>query len=314
MSGAQQQFLRKLSLIVTSGTTGIDLSQLRVKFKITAADAESPNAANIRVYNLADETVRKVQSEYTRVILQAGYENGAFGVIFDGTIKQFRVGRESNIDSFLDILAADGDVPYNFGTVNQTIAAGATQQTVITSVAKQVGLGVGYLPPDLSGSNPQALARGKVLWGMARAHLRRAADTVGATWSIQNGKVQIVPLTGYLPNEVVELSSLTGLIGVPEQTAGGLKLRCLINPKLAVGGLVKINNKGVNQLIEASKNVYGIPYNQWAGIQYASKLSNDGVYRIYVIEYDGDSRAEPWYADLTCLTVDQSTGKVKAYG
>lgn len=310
----QQQWLRKLFLIVSEGTQGIDLSELRVRFKVTAADAESPNAASIRVYNLADATVKRVQSEYTHVTLQAGYEEGSFGVIFQGTIKQFRTGKENNIDSFLDILASDGDIAYNFGTLNKTLAAGAKQSDVLSAVANQVGLGVGYLPPDINGSNPQELARGKVLWGMARSQLRRSANTLGATWSIQNGKVQVIPLTGYLPNEVVEISSLTGMIGVPEQTAGGIKLRCLINPKMAVGGLIKINNKDINRLVESSKNIYGVPYNQWAGIQYASTLSNDGIYRIYVIEYEGENRGESWYADLTCLAVDQSTGKVKAYG
>ena len=314
MSTQQQQWLRRLSLIVSKNANGLDLSQLRVRFKVTAMDAETPNAANIRVYNVKRETAKLIQAEFTDVTLQAGYENGAFGIIFQGSINQFRTGREANIDSYLDILASDRDVPYNFGTVNATLAAGATQRDVLTKIGDQVGLGTAYLPPDLTGSNPKALARGKVLWGMARTYYRTAARTADATWSIQNGKVQVIPLTGYLPNEVVELSSLTGMVGVPEQTAGGIHVRCLINPKLAVGGLVRINNRDINRLIEASSSIYGVPYNQWAGIQYASSLSNDGLYRIYVIEYEGDSRGTPWYADLTCLAVDSSTGTVKAYG
>jgi len=35
----------------------------------------------------------------------------------------------------------------------------------------------------------------------------------------------------------------------------------------------------------------------------------DGVYRVYEIEYQGDSRGNGWYQTLTCLAVDRSTGQ-----
>jgi hypothetical protein len=53
----------------------------------------------------------------TGVALQAGCQTGAFGIIFDGTIKQGLRGRENPTDKQLDILATDGDIPYNQGAV-----------------------------------------------------------------------------------------------------------------------------------------------------------------------------------------------------
>ena len=47
------------------------------------------------------------------VMLQAGYENGAYGIIFSGTILRIRTGRESATDTFLEIMAADGDIAFN---------------------------------------------------------------------------------------------------------------------------------------------------------------------------------------------------------
>ncbi len=60
--------------------------------------------------------------------MQAGYESGAYGIIFKGTIKRIKTGRESAIDSFLEIMAADADEAFNFAFVNKTLAAGATLQ------------------------------------------------------------------------------------------------------------------------------------------------------------------------------------------
>jgi hypothetical protein len=211
------QWGRKCSLLVASNDDAIDLSQMHIKFRVLQSDQESPNTAVIRVYNLSDETKRKVtgrnQVEYTRVILQAGYASAAFGAIFDGTIKQFREGRENATDSYLDILAAAGDIEYNFGVCNTTIAAGSSSHDRLTQICGQIGIGVSGDPAAMAGG---ILPRGKVLWGMARALIRNEAAAMGATWSIQDGRAVITPTKGYLPGEAVVLSALTGLVGIPE--------------------------------------------------------------------------------------------------
>lgn len=316
------QFIRKATLIVSGrkgnnpsaydAGSGLDLSEARFRFSTQQQDVESPNNCSIRVYNLSDETVRKVKGEYDRVTLQAGYD-GAYGVIFDGTIKQFRVGRESNIDSYLDILAADGDLGYNFGIVNKTLAAGASPQQRVDAIIESMGpYGVtkGYVGPLVGGTLP----RGKVLFGMARAALRAEVKTSGCTWNIQNGEVQVIPLDGYLPGEAVELTALTGLIGLPEATADGVRARCLLNPKITVGGLVKIDNASINQTLQQNPNAAPIAYNQWTGLQFLAKTTTDGIYRVLVVEHEGDTRGLSWESKLICLAVDPATLKVKPYG
>ena len=58
-----------------------------------------------------------------------------------------------------------------------------------------------------------ALPRGKVMYGMARKYMRDTAKQTGTSWSIQDGKVQMVPVRGYLPGEAVVLTAETGLVG-----------------------------------------------------------------------------------------------------
>jgi len=314
MSAIQkQQWLRSWSLVVVGGTVEtdiLDLSSLKFRFRTQQFDEESPNTCEIRVYNLSPATVKKVREEYTRVKLAAGYQNSTLGQLFDGTIRQFRVGRENALDSYLDILAADGDLPYGFGVVNDTVPKGATQDTIVRRIARVSSepLPIDTLPTILNGTES---LRGKVLFGMARDYIRDAAVTNQCTWSIQNGQLQMISTDSYKPGAVVEINTGSGMIGVPELTEQGVSIRCLVNPKIVVGGLIKINNAELNQIIQANPNDPRV-FNSVAAIQHLASLSADGLYRVYVIEHSGDTRGVEWYSDLICLAVNN--GKVAPMG
>lgn len=309
------QYIRKASLVLLEGQAGLDLSQMHFTFKTSQADDESPSNCAIRVHNLSEATVKTIKKEYSRVILQAGYES-SFGVIFDGTIKQFRIGRESDgATTFLDILAADGDIAYNYATVNTSLAAGSTVQQRIDqslNAFNQLNLvrGSVTVPEGAGGTLP----RGKVLWGMAKSQLRAQVQNAGATWTIQNGKINVIPLTGYLPGEAVVINAETGLIGRVEQTSEGMRARVLMNPKLTVGGLVRIDEKSVNQTQQRGGGQL-LAYDKIKNsVQMFASVQADGLYRVYVAEYLGDTRGQDWYVDLICLSIDPQTKEVKPYG
>lgn len=315
---SEVQYLRRASLVLVEGDKALDLSEMHFQFSTKQADEESPNNCMIRVYNLSEETRNRVRGEYSRVVLQAGYVGGAFGVIFDGTIKQHRVGREpAGLTTYLDILAADGDTAYNYSVVSRTMSAGTTADERVRAAVSAMnpeGVTAGsVLIPGTGG----VLPRGKVLFGLARAAVRGEAQTQGATWNISNGVLNVTPLDGYLPGEVVVLTAATGLIGRVEQTEDGMRCRALLNPKLVVGGLVKIDNRSINQTGQApGSEIPGgqVPYNRWAGVQQFATVADDGLYRIYVAEFTGDTRGEEFFVDLICLAVDPVTMKVKPYG
>lgn len=273
------QYLRKCSLIVAGMDQGLDLSGLRIRFSVKRSDAQTPNAAEIRVYNLAPNTARQIRDEFTRVILQAGYEEN-FGVIFDGDIKQVKFGREGGTDTYVDIAAGDGDAAYNFAVVNTTLAAGARQSDQIRAALAPMaerGVTAGYIDT----TDDRALPRGKAMFGMSRDYLRRSADTTATTWSIQDRKVQFVKRTGLLPGQAVALSSATGLVGVPEVTNEGVYIRSLLNPLLVIGGQVQVSGS----------------------------TDADGIYRILVVEHTGDTHGNEWYSTITGLLVDPSAPK-----
>ena len=320
-----QQYLRQIKLIAYSKDTAqpaLDLSEMHIKYLVKQNDVQSPNNAVIRVYNLAQQTVNTLVSrnaesktaEFSRILLQAGYVGGNFGTIFNGDIKQFMKGRENATDTYLDFLAADGDLPYNFAVVNTTLAEGATPQDVVNAcltAMQQSATAAGVTPITLGyvgGLDGQpALPRGKVLYGMARDILRDVCHTTNTSWSIQNGQLQIMPLESYVPGTAVVLTQETGLIGQPSQTIDGIIVKALLNPQFAVGGRVQINNALINQNLNAAGGDLIDPFTSFKALpQKIARVADDGFYRILVAEHSGDTRGVPWYTDLVCIALDDT--------
>lgn len=307
----RDQWLRKVELLISSNEKVLKLSYFRMKFEVQNADIESPNNCHIRVYNLSTETVTQIQKEFSEITLNAGYVDGNYGAIFKGTIKQFKIGRENATDKYLDIFAADGDTFYNQGIVATTLAAGATPKDTVTAVSTAMT----GSPPDLTGlgikvdAQHKPAIRGQVLFAMGRIPLRNYADTLDCSWSIQGGKVVMISNTGYLAGEAVEINVETGMIGIPEQTAEGIKVKCLLNPKIRIGGLVHLNNGEIAQTMFQDPNGPPVAYNQYHGVISNAAINCDGWYRVYAANTEGDTRGDSWYTLLTCLAVDYTAPK-----
>ena len=300
---SDEQWGRKANLIISDKSgNGLDLSEFHFTFQTRKGDIQTPNSADIRVYNLAEDTVQRVQKEFSRVILQAGYtgltpgKESNYGVIFQGNVKQFRRGRESATDTYLDILAGDGDQAYNFAVVNKSLAAGASQMNQVQACAEAMapmGTGAGYLTPDLDGPK---LPRGKVMFGDAKSYLRAASRSAGASWSIQDEQLTVLPLAGVPPGQAVDLTSKTGLVGMPEQTENGINARCLLNPRLKIGARVHIDQKSIQR---ARLNI------AFSAINWFPKVTDDGFYRVLICEHVGDTRGNDWYSNLVCVGINE---------
>lgn len=300
-----QQYLRKASVIVGgSDEKALDLSELRFRFSIRRGDFQTPNSADIRIYNVSDKTADRIrqtlpQPEFTRIVVQGGYD-GNFGVLFDGTIVQVRRGRESSTDTYIDITAADGDSAYNYSVTAMSLAAGSTPKDAVSAILQDMarhGVSEGYIP-DLPG-NPSI--RGEVFYGMSRDEMRKVARNTQTAWSIQDGKLQMVPETAYMEGEIPVITSATGMIGLPEQTQNGINVRVLLNPNIKIGQAIKIDNKSIQGL------KFGLGVNQQLSnenSQLIAKTDSDGLYYVMVANHSGDTRGDAWYSDIQCLAVD----------
>lgn len=298
-----EQFGRKFSLIIGQDSgSSLDFSDLRVKFDIKRGDRETPNSALVQIYNLSDNTSKRVKNEFTRMVIQAGYP-GNFSIVFDGQIKQVWRGRENPTDTFLNVLAADGDSAYCFAKVIQTLAAGSTYQDQVNLALKAMapyGVTSGYMAS--LPNNP--LPRGKPIFSLARDVLRSVARATQTVWSIQDGKVIMVPETSYAPYDIPEINSKTGMVGWPVQMINGISFQTLLNPSLKIGGLVHLNNASIQEY------QYSLNVNQQADQSRAAldnKIDSDGFYYLMSVNHKGDTRGNEWYSEAICLAADATT-------
>jgi hypothetical protein len=293
-----RQWLRAYELVIgASGGSGIKTGELRVAFSVKKGDSESPNESTIRVWNLSDDTLQRAKKEFDRVILHAGYlEN--YGLVYSGNIIGKRILRENGTDTILELSCGDGDAAYNGAVLNKTLSAGARPADVIGEVQNSFSE-FGVQPGEMQPSGGQALPRGKVMFGMSRKYAREAAYTSGSSWSIQDGKMIVVKNDGYLSGEAVILTSSTGLVGSPEQTNEGVRLKCLLNPGIKVNGLVKIDNGSVQEAKKETGKDAKPP----------AALNSDGLYRVLQAAYIGDTRGNDWHCDLICVSMDASASK-----
>lgn len=308
-----RQWGRACSLIAAGKSGAIKLDSLRVKFNVSQQTIQTPNAAAITIYNAAESTAKLfLDKEFDRVELQAGYEDN-IGTIFKGEIKQPISGRESPTDKFILLYAADGGTAYSFATISKTLAAGSTHQdqyNAVLEAMKPFGVEQGFTPPGLSSIK---YPRPVVLFGSARDHLRRLAAMTGTTWSIQDGKLDMVPKDEPKPGGIIELNAETGMIGMPLQTPAGIMVRALINPAFRPHMQIKLNNSSI------VRAPFNFDYTKQEISQQEpslATLTSDGIYTILLVDWVGDTRGQPWYADLTCRGKAATTSQTQrsAYG
>lgn len=312
MNGAQ--FGRAYSLTVSgqaaTGESVLDLSALHFKFFVRCMDVETPNTMDVRIYNPSSQTAERLRrNEFTKIQLSAGYQDGVnYGLIFAGDIKHVHTGRENNIDNYIQVLAGDGDLLYNFGVVNTSVGPDATPKdvfNVLDNYAQQQGCTVEPTAADVFASTGGVLPRGGVLFGLFRNAMGQLNRAARSRWSIRNGQLIVVKDSGYLPGTVVVLNSTSGLIGVPEVTDNGISVRTLLNGLIQIGGQVQINQRDINKQIVQQQG-----YPNYNSLYFPAQTTSDGTYRVLVLNHEGDTRGQAWYSDMVCLALDKGAAQI----
>ena len=161
------------------------------------------------------------------------------------------------------------------------------------------GVKQGYVP-DLGGKGS---IRGSVMSGMVRDYLQDVCSSANTLWSIQDGKVVVVPETAYVPGAVPVVSHDPGLVGMPEQTEKGIKLRMLLNPSIRVGGLIHLDNSRIREYGYEAK---GGGEDGAKAIDYSEqrRISGDGYYYVMETEHLGNTRDNDWYTAVSYTHLD----------
>jgi hypothetical protein len=303
------QWLRKINLTVYSSVKGgdkkdgIELSQLRIDFRLTKQTNATPNFLQVKVYNMAPETIQKV-GQHKRIQLSAGYQAN-FGMIFDGEVALYIIGKENPVDSYLEIIAGDQPTQNQNVTLDLSFPPNTTPEQQVKAGLEQAKIPTGQI--DL-GKGQQKTLRYTHYLGPLPQFMRNHTNATASQWYIDDGKAYVIPITGYLKGEIVDLSPTTGLVGIPKVSPDGIEAICLLNPKLRISGLVHIDSKLLsNVAFTPGGTPYftpGVPHplipTGSAFTRGAASVSPTGVYKILLLNHYGDTRGNPWYSEVIC--------------
>jgi hypothetical protein len=324
-----QNYIRKCAVSFSCIGQTFDAEGIRVRFKIKQSTLNQPNTAVILLTNQLRGQAKKMcdpKSEGTNVTISAGYD-GNMGMIFQGDLRKAIYGRENATDTMTTILASDGGQAQSYATVSKTLPPGSTPKDIVdTSIEalKKFGVDLGFVGQKVDLSTPK-YPRSIALMGMAWKLMNDVAKSKGATASIQNALVHLVTPDDAVPGGAFELNTLTGLIGMPTLETGGLYARTLINPQMKFHSLVHIDQALIQGMLPrlitdgsidpsyaSAGDLVGNSRAQSNAINIVNATA-DGIYRIYRIDVDADTRGEPWYQDLAMNVVGQNPTEAETF-
>lgn len=281
--------------IYTRGGNAIHFSEnVHFTFTVHKVFVRVYQFAEITIYNLDAATETNILENGDSITLSAGYQNGSYGQIFSGNIRQPIRGKEDGTTYFLKLICVDGDDAMNLGICNFVLSNGQTSQQIAQQTARSSSIPF-EVKVGLNGPAQPQTQRGKVVFGSPGDTLRSTALNNNAAFYFDDGVGYMTPLIKQAPSSAINLSvpvgqnTTTGLIGMPVQTDQGIRAKVLINPNMKLDTWFHLNNRD----IIAASLVFGVPQ---------TLLDLDGFYRIIGIATTGNTRGNDWYMELEAIS------------
>lgn len=289
MKNNTELFDRNYKLIATKGTEKREYTGLKVEFKCEVFGDSKLNKTEISLTNCNQESRAFFEAEKyeTDIELYAGY-NTDIGLIFKGSVEylndrdgQHKTGfkgqrQQSHLndgDWITTFTIKDGIKQTKNKIFTMSLKDNVSVSSIINTLSGKMGLDKGTI--NTKGLNKQ-YKKGYVASGNASQHFFKIANQYGYNAKIQKGSIYFWKIGTPFSDESILLDHSSGLIGSPEKTESGLKVRSLIRHEFDIGRLVEIKS-----------------------------LYNQGFYIINKVVHLGDNFGENWFSDLELIKYDK---------
>lgn len=224
----------------TLAPDAIEVEGLRTQFHVVRTGSKEPNTAEVSVWNLSPTHRALAQAKGSKIILLAGYED-AFRQVFAGDVRTVDQTRDG-AHWITKIGAGDGERAYLYARVSESFAPGSPASVVGARLITLLGLDPGDAVDRLAAVD-RAFTQGYSARGSVSRELDRLLTGLGLTWSVQDGRLQVLaPGESVRPSTSIELSPSSGLVGSPEHGSptekggpGVLRAKSLLQPDLKPG-------------------------------------------------------------------------------
>lgn len=256
-----------------TGPNGFRATDLDVKFAVKKNLKPEPNTCDLQIWNLnPDHRNALSQVDTAPVMIEAGYASGT-SIIFLGDLRTGGNAKTST-DWITTISSGGSEKKHRKKRVNISVKRQSTADSVLKQVAAALGVGEGNISKAVSqlkvGNIGNMFSEGTVISGNAAREMYNICRSVGLTYSVQDGKLQLLPLKTALDGEALNITSNTGMIGSPTVDNKGLvKVRILIQPDVFPGRKLVLDSFRI-----------------------------EGQYRIETTHHVGDTAGKDWYIDI----------------
>jgi hypothetical protein len=187
-------FLRKIFVDVYSGSSQfVERFEGRVKnipgydidFSVSKTHEKEPGESTVTIYGLNEETRRKFDDEYTRIILHAGYEDNVKSIGVGDILEIKHIFEEHTCNTIITF--CDGVNSYVDSFISKTYPAGTKYSSLITDLANNMGLPISLKEIE----NDITFQNSITLHGTTNQYLDKVCKSLGVKYYIQNEKIII---------------------------------------------------------------------------------------------------------------------------
>lgn len=233
-----QLFDRDLALsVMPPGQAGVRVTGSRVSFTVEKSSSRAPNSLEIKIYNLNDNTTALLLKRDYTVILEAGYKDSV-EVLYAGDILSARDEWQAP-DRLTTLECGDGAKAIRSSTIFASFRGGVDAGQIFSRLSASMGLPLG----PVSGLDGAQYLSGFSASGSTAGVLDTLARRLGVSWSVQDGSLVVRPLGEAIPGEIVSLSEKTGLLGSPERTERGVRVKSLLQPRIGPGRKIRLDSR-----------------------------------------------------------------------
>lgn len=277
------QFKRQATVTIgPPGEGGLKISGLRVSFRIVKDDDKDPNEASIDIYNMSEESRRKIDSVDSLLYLDAGYVDGTgIETLFVGNITDI-THHITPPDISTKIIVNDGSKDLQDKRMSLSFESGISGREVLRQILNSFSMGNNFKDISIPGIK---YANGVSFSGSSRNALTKATSFLGLNWSIQNNEIKLVQFDGDDGSRAVLLSPDTGMIGSPEKISFKTRNYKGLSKKDDIPGW-RITSLLQPQLVPASKVV----------INSKELTTENSLFSVMSVSHSGDTHGSEWHS------------------
>lgn len=242
--------LKTIQLIITLGKGNFSeggntktIEGLACDVSVTKPGLPEKNSASVKVWGLKYDDMsqltmlafRPLESHHNIITIKAGELGKALSLVFHGEITSAFADFNGAPDVCMEIESDTGSYPQQLARSPVTVQGEAKADKLFAQFSADAGY-------SFDNQGVEASVQNAWFPGSPIEKMTKLARDIGCELLIDDGAVVTMPAGQARAGNAVLLSADTGLIGYPTFNQDGISCRCVYNPDLQQGGLIKVES------------------------------------------------------------------------